>query len=114
MHAPNIDLSALDQLFDGDQARVREWITIYLEEAPPLFHRLCTAQKNGDVEGLTSVAHDLRPLAHYLGAPHILDLLTTIGQRARSDGAAACHAQVRELSTFGANAENELRATLIT
>ena len=110
MAQSHIDLSALENLFEGDRSRVKEWITIYLEEAPPLFTRLSECQEKGDVAGLTSIAHDLRPLAHYLGVPHVLDLLTAVGQQARVEGAAACLQPVRELMAFSLNAENELRA----
>lgn len=105
-----IDLSALENLFEGDRARVREWIAIYLEEAPPLFRKLAECQESGDTTGLVSLAHDLRPLAYYLGVPRVLDLLSDIGQRARTGGAATCDALVRELITFSGNAEAELRA----
>ena len=114
MASARIDLSALDQLFEGDKSRMREWIDIYLQEAPPLFKRLAEYQENGDVVGLTSAAHDLRPLAHYLGTPHVLELLTAIGQRARDEGTLACRDPVQDLLAFGASAEAELRAMALT
>ena len=112
MALSHMDLTALDLLFEGDRARMKEWIGIYLEEAPPLFQRLSDSQAQGDVPGLTTAAHDLRPLAHYLGAPHMLELITIISHRARTEGAAACFDPVQELLAFGASAEMELRATL--
>ncbi len=110
MAPPTIDLSALDDLFDGDHARMREWTDLYLQEAPILFKRLAHCHERGDVDGLTSAAHDLRPLAHYLGAPHVLELLTALGQRTRATDAQPCNDVVQQLLAFGTSAEAELRA----
>ena len=110
MPAPTIDLSALNDLFEGDRSRMKEWVDIYLEEAPPLFMELSTCQQGGDVPGLVSIAHDLKPLAYYLGVPQVFELLTEIAQRARAEGAPACGELVQELVAFSMIAETELRA----
>lgn len=110
MALSHMDLTALDLLFEGDRARMKEWIAIYLEEAPPLFRQLGVCQESGDAAGLVSLAHDLRPLAHYLGVPHVLELLAVIGQLARTEGTPACCGLVQELTSFSMNAETELRA----
>ncbi len=109
MPAAHIDLAYLERLYKGDRARVEQWIGIYLEEAPPLFARLKWSMEQNDVPNLIAAAHDLRPQAHYLGTPKLLELLVAISERARADGAAACTGLVNELLALGDDVAEELR-----
>jgi len=107
-----IDLSTLDHLFKADRSRVNEWLRLYLEEVPGIFAQLKAAQQDGDAEALTRAAHELRPQAHYLGAPRMLELLTAVSEGARMNGAAACKATVEELLHLAEQVEAELRTVV--
>jgi HPt (histidine-containing phosphotransfer) domain-containing protein len=108
----HIDLSYLERLYKGDRARIRQWIQLYLEEAPGMFNRLSDGQEKGDSEELVAAAHDLRPYAHYLGAPHLLNRLITIGQLARSVGPTSTSELVREVMALGGHIETVMRALI--
>lgn len=82
-----------------------------MEDAPALFQQLEDSVQRDDAQGLTATAHDLRPLAHYLGAQRMLDLLVRVGQEARASGAAACAVLVTEVLAQGAAIEGELKVT---
>ncbi|MBP6392477.1 MAG: Hpt domain-containing protein [Flavobacteriales bacterium] len=114
MPDPHIDLSYLERLYKGDQARIAQWIHIYLEEAPAQFERLSDSLEKNNAEGLAAAAHELRPQAHYVGAARMLELLVAIGQRARTDGATACAEIVGELRSIGTLVDDELRAVITT
>ena len=107
-----IDLSTLDHLFKADRSRVNEWLRLYLEEAPGIFAQLKSAQQDGDAEALTRAAHELRPQAHYLGAPRMLELLSAVSEGARKNGAAACKATVDELLRLAEQVEAELHTVV--
>lgn len=109
-----IDLSYLERLYKGDRSRMEQWVGIYLEEAPSQFEQLSHSLANGDTQGLISAAHDLRPQAHYVGAPRMLELLISIGQLARTDGCTACSNLVSDLLVVGRSVEAELRAWIIS
>ncbi len=111
MAAAHIDLSYLERLYKGDRSRMEHWVRIYLEDAPALFNQLEDRMQRDDAHGLTATAHDLRPLAHYLGAQRMLDLLVRVGHEARASGAAACAPVVAEVVEQGTAIEAELRAT---
>ncbi len=106
------DLSYLERLYKGDRSRIAQWIRLYLEEAPCTFTQLSECQQRGDDAGLAAAAHDLRPYAHYLGAPRMLELLIDVGQRVRSTGAASTADLVHEVLVLGQCAERELRAVI--
>jgi HPt (histidine-containing phosphotransfer) domain-containing protein len=112
MPPTHIDLGYLERLFKGDNTRMAQWIRMYLEEAPGTFQRLADSVEQGDAEQLAAVVHDLRPYAHYLGAERMLELLIAIGQRGRTDGAAAAVDLVKEVLDLSRAAEDELRAAL--
>lgn len=109
MPTQHIDLSYLERLYKGDRLRMEHWVRIYLEESPEHFRRLQDCLRLGDAEGLAMTAHDIRPLAHYLGAQGMVASLIRIGQEARTSGAAACAATVEDLLVMGSAAEAELR-----
>ena len=104
----HIDLSTLNDLFKGNRARVEEWIQLYLEEAPGYRARLEACLADGDAPGLSGLAHELRPQAHYLGSPRMLELLERIGQLAKTEGASACAGPVAELLELGPRITAEL------
>ncbi len=106
----HIDLAYLERLYKGDRVRMAHWARIYLEDAPGLIKRLEDRLHADDAQGLVSVAHDLRPLAHYLGAERLLELLVRLGQEARSSGIPACAATVSEIAALEEAIEDELRS----
>lgn len=112
MTARYIDLAYLERLYKGDRSRIRQWIRIYLEEAPATFKQLSDRMEKGDSEGLAEAAHDLRPYAHYLGATRMLDLLIAIGQRSRTEGAASTAELVQEVLALSEGADTELRLVI--
>jgi len=110
--APHIDLAVLHNLFNGDRSRVREWLQLYLEEAPKMFEDLNSALLRDDADALVRIAHELRPQAHYLGAGRMRDLLFTIGECARTEGARSCVHAVEELMALGAAVKDDVRSVL--
>jgi HPt (histidine-containing phosphotransfer) domain-containing protein len=103
------DLSTLNNLFKGDRARISEWIELYLEEAPGYFKRLEDGLRANDAEGFAAALHDLRPQAHYLGAPKLLELLLQIGEKAGNKGTPACAEAVQQVLELARQIEMELR-----
>lgn len=112
MTTRHIDLAYLERLYKGDRSRIAQWIRLYLEEAPGTFKQLSDRMAMGDSEGLAAAAHELRPYAHYLGSPRMLELLIAIGQRTRSEGAASADELVKELLALSARADDELRTAI--
>lgn len=103
------DLTILNNLFKGDRALVTEWTGLYLEEAPGYFQRVDDALKADDGKALAFAVHELRPQAHYLGAPKLLELLVLIDGTAADKGADACKGAVEELLELGRRIDKELR-----
>jgi HPt (histidine-containing phosphotransfer) domain-containing protein len=108
-----IDLSYLERLFKGDRARIHAWIRIYLEEAPAQFQRLTDVVASNDAQALALGAHELRPQAHYLGTPRMLELLIAVSEMARTGDTSACRDAVAELVALGEAVDAELRAVLV-
>lgn len=103
------DISTLNGLFKGDPVRVSEWVELYLEEAPGYFQRVEVALSDGDAKALACAVHELRPQAHYLGAPKLLELLVLIGDKAGSGGVSSCAGEVGELLAMARRIELELQ-----
>lgn len=112
MTTRHIDLTYLERLYKGDRSRIDQWIRLYLEEAPGYFKQLAESAEKGDSAALAMAAHDLRPQAHYVGAPRMLELLIAIGQRARTDGTAAAADLVEELLALSKALDTELRLVI--
>lgn len=108
----SIDLSYLERLFKDDRARIHAWIRIYLEEAPAQFQQLTDAIARNDVQALARGAHELRPQAHYLGMPRMLELLIAVAQVARTGDTNACRDAVADLVALGEAVDSELRLVL--
>lgn len=108
----HIDLSRLDHLFKGDQSQVREWITLYLQEAPQYFTQLSVSLENGDVQGLAAAAHDLQPQAHYLGSAHMVELLAAIEAHSMNGASLPCGDLLNQLLPLHEAIDAELRALL--
>jgi HPt (histidine-containing phosphotransfer) domain-containing protein len=106
------DLSTLDRLFKGDRTRMADWLRLYLEESPALFGALAQRLEAGDTKALGEIAHELRPQAHYLGAPRLLEALIALGERAHSGDATACREHVHELIALGQSVEDEVMEML--
>ena len=106
----HIDLAYLERLYKGDRSRMDQWVRIYLEDAPGQFRALVECVQRDDAHGLAATAHELRPLAHYLGSTQLLDLLERVSKEARGSGAAACASAVDELLALGTGVEAELKA----
>ncbi|MCC7502293.1 MAG: Hpt domain-containing protein [Flavobacteriales bacterium] len=112
MDRPLLDLSYLERLYKGDRSRMEQWMRMYLEVAPTYFAKLSDGLKSEDPKDLAFAAHELRPQAHYLGAPRLLELLLALEQCARTEGVPSCRPLVDELLALGRAVDTELRAWL--
>jgi len=110
MGTSHIDLEYLERFCKGDRDRMAKYIGMYVQGAPDLFARLQALQSAGDADGLAVAAHSLRPQVNYMGAQRLFDLLASIEQQARADGAAACAEQVNEALALNEKVMAELRA----
>ena len=110
MDAPLTDLAYLERFCKGDHSRVDKYVAMYLQGAPDLFAKLSAALAAGDAEALAISAHSLRPQVNYMGAQRLFDLLTSLEQRARSEGAAACTGPVSDALALNEKVMAELRA----
>lgn len=110
MDAPLTDLAYLERFCKGDRGRMEKYIAMYLQGAPDLFAKLNSALSEGDAEALAVSAHSIRPQVNYMGAQRLFDMLTTLEQRARSEGAAACAALVNEVHDLNEKVMAELQA----
>ena len=104
-----VDAQILERLFRGDRSRLEQWIRLYLKESPAYINKLAEGLALENADTLASAAHDLRPQAHYLGCPRMLELLIAVGERARTEGPAACAGPVSELLELCAAIDAELR-----
>lgn len=107
-----IDLSHLTHLFRGDRSQVREWIGLYLQEAPTYFEQLSASFQSGDAQAMATAAHDLQPQAHYLGSARLLELLSAIEARALASGTGTCGDLLHALIDVRRDIESELREEL--
>ena len=88
---PIIDESAIDALRsmdDGDDGFLKEMITIYLEETPPIIKSLQAGLDNKDKELFIRSAHTLRSSSANVGAMALSELgkeLETIGKNGGSN-----------------------------
>lgn len=108
----HMDLSYLERFCKGDGSRMHAYLRMYLDGAPDLFRRMEERVAADDGEGLAQVAHSLRPQVHFMGARALFELLTTLEDRARSEGAAACRALLNDASRIGEELSIEVRAVL--
>ncbi len=107
-----IDLSHLTNLFRGDRSQVREWIGLYLQEAPTYFDQLAASLQSGDAQAMATAAHDLQPQAHYLGSARMLELLAAIEERALASGTGTCGDLLDALNDVREAVDPELRSVL--
>jgi len=107
-----IDLTHLTHLFRGDRAQVREWISLYQQEAPTYFEQLVAGFQRGDAQAMANASHDLQAQAHYLGSPRMLELLIAIEEQAVAKGAGSCAELMNALLPVREAIDHELRAVL--
>lgn len=109
MEAPLTDLAYLERFCKGDRSRMEKYVRMYLAGAPELFAKMDAALAAQDGESLAVAAHSARPQVNYMGAQKLFDLLTTLEQLARAEGAAACRALVKEAVDLNEKVMAELR-----
>lgn len=107
-----IDLGYLERFCRGDRSRVEKYIRMYIDASPGQFADLAAKAAAGDAEGLALAAHALRPQVNYMGAHHLFGTLTTIEQKAREHGAAACAEEIAGSLGMNERVVHELRAAL--
>lgn len=112
MSAPHTDLGYLERFCKGERSRIERYIKMYIEASPALFARMVDVGGANDAEELAIAAHSLRPQVNYMGAQGLFDLLTSIEQRARMEGAAACMDMVHEALDLNEKVMTELRIAL--
>jgi HPt (histidine-containing phosphotransfer) domain-containing protein len=108
--AVHTDLTYLERFCKGDRSRMEKYVRMYLQGATGLFAKLTDALAADDGEALAVSAHSLRPQVNYMGAQALFELLTSIEQRARAEGAAACADQVARALALNEKVMAELRA----
>jgi HPt (histidine-containing phosphotransfer) domain-containing protein len=106
------EFSNLEHLFKGDQALIREWIGLYLQESPKYFQQLSAGLKSGDAQAMANASHDLQAQAHYLGSPRMLELLIAIEEQAVAKGAGSCVELMNALVPLREGIDRELREML--
>ena len=111
--SPHIDLSFLDRFCQGDRLRMAKYIALYLAEAPAIFAELQQAARDQDVEQVAATAHNLRPMMHQMGAQRLMDLLTSVEERANEEEATAIALLVQDAMRMSAEVETALRAELV-
>lgn len=107
---PAIDLAYLERLYQGDRNRITAWVELFLEEVPQRMEELAQCVERCDAAALASLAHELKPQAHYLGAARMHEVLVRIGERTRCNGPADCANEALELRAACADVERELRS----
>jgi HPt (histidine-containing phosphotransfer) domain-containing protein len=112
MPLPHIDLSFLERFCHGDRSRMAKYIHLYLAEAPALFAELQQAANDQDAAQVASTAHNLRPMMHQMGAQRLMDLLTTLEERAKEEEATAVALLVQDVVRMSAEVEAELNTAL--
>lgn len=107
-----IDLGYLDRFCKGDRDRMEKYIRMYIDGSPHLFADLALKAAAGDADGLALAAHGLRPQVNYMGAHQVFEMLTTIEEKARAKGVAACAELIALLPGMNERVLDELRTAL--
>lgn len=107
-----IDLGYLERFCRGDRSRMEKYIRMYIDASPGQFADLAAKVAAGDAEGLALATHSLRPQVNYMGAHHLFEALTTIEQKAREHGAAACAEEIARSQSLNERVVDELRTAL--
>ncbi len=78
-----IDLSFLRDFCDGDEAQMRHFIQIFLDQYPLEINHLDKAIQEKDVETIFQVAHRFRPQLEFVGLKEEATLVAEIGRQAK-------------------------------
>ena len=89
-----------------------KYIRLYLAEAPALFAELQQAADDQNAAQVAASAHDLRPMMHQMGAQRLMDVLTTLEERAKEEEATAMALLVQDVVRMSTEVEAELRNAL--
>ncbi|MBL7945229.1 MAG: Hpt domain-containing protein [Flavobacteriales bacterium] len=109
---PHIDLSFLERFCQGDRLRMAKYIALYLAEAPAIFAELQQGAREQDVAQVAAAAHNLRPMMHQMGAQRLMDLVTSVEERANEDETTAIALLVQDAMRMATEVETALRAEL--
>ena len=112
MSASPVDLAFLERFCQGDRSRMAKYIRLYLAEAPALFAELQQAADDQNAAQVAASAHDLRPMMHQMGAQRLMDVLTTLEERAKEEEATAMALLVQDVVRMSTEVEAELRNAL--
>ncbi len=108
----HIDLSFLERFCQGDRSRMAKYIRLYLAEAPALYAELQQAAGDQDAAQVAATAHNLRPMMHQMGAHRLMDLLTSVEERANEEEATAIALLVQDAMRMSTEVETALRTEL--
>lgn len=85
-----------------------KYIALYLAEAPALFAELAQASDGLEPAQVAAAAHNLRPMMHQMGAQRLMDLLSTIEERASAGEAAGVALLVQDALMMSTAVNEEL------
>jgi len=112
MSTSPVDLAFLERFCQGDRSRMAKYIALYLAEAPAIFQELQRAAEDNEAGQVAATAHNLRPMMHQMGAQRLMDVLTTLEERAQAEELTATGLLVQDALRMAAEVEGELRAAL--
>lgn len=72
------DLTFLRTFSGNNEDRVKKYVQMFINAIPDQFRELKEAGENADWRKARSVAHSIKPLANYMGANELKDILLFI------------------------------------
>jgi signal transduction histidine kinase/CheY-like chemotaxis protein/HPt (histidine-containing phosphotransfer) domain-containing protein len=94
------DLSFLSEFAEGNPARIKKYIALYLKLLPDNLVKISTAIDENDFQSLVKVSHSMRPHLNYMGMKEAAEIAAEmeniVNNNLNSDGVMAMARKVRE------------------
>lgn len=113
METQLINLHFLESFTKGDTAKMKKYITMFIQSAPNAISEMKMLQANGNWNQLRTVAHSLKPQLGYMGIDSVKEIIVRIEEYAAEEKKTDAIAQmIAELETICNIAIAQLQTTI--
>lgn len=113
METQLINLQFLESFTKGDTAKMKKYITMFIQSAPNAINEMKILHSTGNWNQLRTVAHSLKPQLGYMGIDSVKELIVRIEEYAAEEKKTDVIAQmISELESICTNAIAQLQSTI--
>ena len=93
------NLDGLKEMAQGNEDFIKNMINVFLEHTPPILEEVNQAFKQGDLQKVGELAHQIKPSIDLMGIESLHQEIRDIEQKGKKDTVEGLDEQIKNLNT---------------